>query len=207
MQYLEQLKWRYATKQFDTDKKIDDDTWNAIEDSLVLTPSSFGLQPWKFVVVTDPELKHKLREHSWGQAQVTECSHFLILCAKDDINPDDINALLEDTVATRGGQVEDLQGYGDIMRGFVDRMSDEEKFQWAKNQVYIALGQLMATAAALEIDACPMEGIVPPEFDRILNLEGYKTVVACAMGFRATDDHYAELAKVRFTKEALIQRG
>jgi len=160
MNYLDQLQWRYATKQFDSTKIIDSKTWQSIEDSLILTPSSFGLQPWKFVVVTNKEIKEKLREHSWGQPQVTDCSHFVILCATEAITKE--------------------------------------------NQVYIALGQLMATAAALEIDACPMEGISPTEYDKIIEIDGYKTVVACAMGFRHSEDKYAELAKVRFSKDELI---
>jgi len=204
MNYLDQLQWRYATKQFDSTKIIDSKTWQSIEDSLILTPSSFGLQPWKFVVVTNKEIKEKLREHSWGQPQVTDCSHFVILCATEAITKVHMDAFLDDTVATRGGSREDLKEYQGMMEGFISRMSDTDKFNWAKNQVYIALGQLMATAAALEIDACPMEGISPTEYDKIIEIDGYKTVVACAMGFRHSEDKYAELAKVRFSKDELI---
>ena len=109
-------------------------------------------------------------------------------------------------VSTRGGTREDLKFYQDMMEGFISKMSDVEKFHWATNQAYIAIGQLMATAAALEIDACPMEGIDPAKYDEILNIEGYKTVVACALGFRASDDKYASLPKVRFSKDVVITR-
>ena len=206
MNYIDQLKWRYATKQFDTEKKIDSDTWNQIEESLVLTPSSFGLQPWKFAVITDEALRATLKGHSWDQAQVTDCSHFVVFCACENVGEKEINSFLDDMVATRGGTREDLKFYQDMMEGFIGKMSDVEKFHWATNQAYIAIGQLMATAAALEIDACPMEGIDPAKYDEILNIEGYKTVVACALGFRTEDDKYASLPKVRFSKDAVITR-
>ena len=204
MNYIEQLHWRYATKHFDASKTIDTETWDKIEESLILTPSSFGLQPWKFIVITDPEIKAKLKQHAWGQPQVTDCSHYVIFCATECISQKDTDAFLDDTVATRGGTREDLKPYQDMMEGFLSQMSDTDKFNWAKNQSYIALGQLMATAAALEIDACPMEGISPNEFDNLIGITGYKTVVACALGYRHEEDKYAQLAKVRFSKDALI---
>ncbi len=203
---LEQLRWRYATKQFEANKEIPADTWSAIEDSLVLTPSSFGLQPWHFVVITNQETKKALLPHSWNQTQVTDCSHFVVLSAK--INPDeaDVDEFLNRTIEVRGGDLESLQGYRDMMLGFMNKMSPEERLHWAKNQTYIALGQLMSTAATLGIDACPMEGIVPAEFDRILKLteKGLTTSVACALGYRSVEDSYAKAPKVRFDKKDLI---
>jgi len=205
MNYLDQLQWRYATKQFDTTAKIPTTLWDSIEDSLVLTPSSFGLQPWHFVVITDPQIMEALLPHSWGQRQVVDCSHLVVLCARDGMNGSDIENFLDDTVATRGGSREDLGQYQQLMEGFISNMNEDQKNAWATNQVYIALGQLMATAAALEVDACPMEGINPQEYDKILNVDGYKTVVACAMGYRDNADKYASQAKVRYTKDVLIK--
>lgn len=206
MSYIEQLNWRYATKQFNSDKSIPEDTWESIEQSLVLTPSSFGLQPWKFVVVTDPILKEKLQAQSWGQAQVSDCSHLVVLCAQKNLTKTHIEQFIARTVELRGGKVEDLAGYQELMEGFISRMSEAERFSWAKNQVYIALGQLMATAAALEVDACPLEGIIPAEYDKLIDLEGFKTVVVCALGYRSADDKHASLAKVRYTANELIER-
>lgn len=205
MDIIKQLNWRYATKVFDKNKKIDAETWQKLADSLILSPSSFGLQPWKFIVVTDEEIRQKLLPLSWNQTQVTNCSHFVVLCAKEDVTNADIGDFLDSTVKARGGTREDLQMYQDMMEGFVSNMDADTKFNWAKNQVYIALGQLMVAAAALEVDACPMEGITPPEFDKILELEGYKTVVACALGYRSEDDKYADLAKVRYSEEQVIE--
>ena len=205
-QLISHLNWRYATKAFDSSKKIEDSVWEKIEDSLVLTPSSFGLQPWKFIVVTDQAVKDSLVPHSWGQTQIANCSHLVILCAKKDTTEKDVAAFIEDTHATRGGDREALNGYQDMMNGFLSQMSTEQKEAWAKNQVYIALGQLMTSAAVLDIDACPMEGITPPKFDKILGLEGsdYTTTLACPMGYRSEEDKYGTLAKVRYTKSDLI---
>lgn len=203
---LKDLRWRYATKQFDSAKKIPADLWSAVEESLALTPSSFGLQPWHFVVVTDEAIRAELTGHSWGQPQVAECSHFLVLTARKDIDEAYINAFIADTAAKRGVAVESLEDYRQMMVGFVLSMDDEARFAWAKLQTYIALGQVMSSAAHLGLDACPMEGISPVEYDRILGLEekSLGTTVACAFGYRSEGDKYAELAKVRDPLETLI---
>ena len=201
------LQWRYATKEFNTEKKISAETWDAIEQSMVLTPSSFGLQPWKFITITDQDIKVDLLEHSWHQRQVTDCSHMVVLCARDGMDQEDIEAWLDQLVETRGVSKESLEGYAGMMTGFFGGMDYNQTLGWAKNQVYIALGQLMSSSAVLGIDACPMEGIVPAEYDRILGLEGsgYTTTVACAMGYRSSDDKYAELPKVRFSSSKVLE--
>lgn len=204
MDLIKSLNWRYATKAFDKERVLSEELMNQIEDSLVLSPSSFGLQPWKFLVITDDAIKEKLLPLSWNQTQVTECSHFIVLLAKTETTDCDIDVFLDSIAKTRSVSRKDLAQYEEMMKGFLGNMSGEQQFQWAKNQVYIALGQLLASAAILKVDACPMEGITPPEFDKILNIEGYQTVVACALGYRSTDDHHAQLAKVRFPKEDVI---
>lgn len=204
---IERLNWRYATKAFDPNQAIPQDRWEKVEESLVLTPSSFGLQPWKFLVVTSADLKQELLEHSWNQQQVVDCSHLVVLAAQAPIGPPELDQFIDHTVKVRGVEKESLGFYRDLMGGFVERMDDAQLTVWAKNQVYIALGQLLSSAALLEIDACPMEGIVPSEYDRILGLEGsgYFTTVACPMGYRAAEDKYASLAKVRYPKESIIE--
>ena len=203
---LEKLNWRYATKVFNPGKKIDDELWEQVEESMVLTPSSFGLQPWKFLVINDQSVKDKLLEYSWSQPQVTDCSHLVVLLVQKGIDEDDVNKFINDTHAKRGGELSDLDAYKGMMLGFLSAMSDEQIEAWARNQVYIALGQLMTSAAMLEIDACPMEGITPAKYDEVLGLEGgrYGTVLACPMGYRG-DDEYGQLAKVRYSKDELIE--
>ena len=203
---LTQLQWRYATKQFDPDQIIPGDTWSAIEESLVLTPSSFGLQPWHFVVVESRSLKEELLPHSWNQSQVTECSHFVVLAAKSRTADEEIDVWIDRMVEVRGGERDSLIGYRDMMVGFLERMDPAEQLQWSKLQTYIALGQLMTTASVLGIDACPMEGFLPAEYDRILGLpeKGLTASVVCALGYRAEADKYATAPKVRFPKKELL---
>lgn len=207
MDVLDKLKWRYATKVFDPKKKISDELWGQVEESLVITPSSFGLQPWKFLVITDQAVKESLLVHSWNQAQVTNCSHLVVLTALKNLDEADVERYILDLHAKRGGELDALQPYKGMMNGFLAGMSEEQKFAWAKNQVYIALGQLMTTAAMLEIDTCPMEGLIPAKYDEILGLEDgrYATVVACSMGYRSEDDKYEKLAKVRYEKSEIIE--
>jgi nitroreductase len=204
---LSQLNWRYATKQFDPKRKISPEDWAALEQALVLTPSSFGLQPWKFVVVSDPALREKLVAASWNQRQVAEASHLVVLTIKSSLTESDIEEFIQLTARVRGVAPASLSGYRDMMIGsIVKGMDGAARAAWATRQVYIALGNLLTSAAVLGLDACPMEGINPAQYDSILGLEkeGLHTVVACPVGYRATTDKYAALVKVRFPKEAVL---
>ena len=202
-----QLRWRYATKKFDPLRKISPENWDALEQSLVLTPSSYGLQPWKFFVVTDPAVKAKLPAHSWGQKQPNDCSHMVVLAIKSDLPEEHIDRHVARTAEVRGQTVEALAGFKKMMMGsLADPPFDIN--EWATRQVYIALGQFMACAAIMGVDTCPMEGIDPAKYDEELGIaaQGYRTVVACAAGYRSPDDKYAATPKVRFKTEDVIQR-
>lgn len=204
---VEQLRWRYATKKFDPARKIPPDTWAALEQALVLTPSSYGLQPWKFVVVTDPAVKAQLPSHSWGQRQPQDCSHMVVLTLKADLGEVDVDRYLARIGEVRGQTVESLAGYKRVMMGSLTDPTLAVN-EWAARQVYIALGQFMACAALLGVDTCPMEGIDPAKYDEVLGIgtHGYRTVVGCAAGYRAVDDKYAQTPKVRFKTEDVVQR-
>ena len=201
------LHWRYATKRFDPSRSIPAETWASLEQALILAPSSFGLQPWKFLVVTSPEVRRALVPQSWGQTQPVESSQYVVFAAQTNVTVEYIDHFLARTVEVRGGSVEALAGYRGMMVNSLTSRSEAELTNWATHQVYIALGQFMAAAAVLGVDTCPMEGLVPSEYDKILGLvgTGYKTVVACAAGYRALDDKYASLAKVRFPASELIR--
>lgn len=203
------LRWRYATKKFDPDRRIDDATWNTLEQALVLSPSSFGLQPWRFLVITQPELKARLVPASWGQTQPAECSHFVVFTVRRGLDSKDVDRFLRRTAEVRGQPVESLDGYRKVVVSSLDRARAVGALDpWQTHQVYIALGQFMASAALLGIDTCPMEGIEPAQYDALLNLQetGYATVVACAAGYRAPGDKYASLPKVRFEAGDVIRR-
>ncbi|ESA35005.1 nitroreductase [Leptolyngbya sp. Heron Island J] len=202
---LQALNWRYATKMFDASKKIPSDTWSALEQSLVLAPSSFGLEPWKFFVIDDPAVRQQLLEATWKQSQVVDASHLLVLAIKTGLNDTDVDRSMARTSEVREVPLESLEGFSNVIKGFMKTLPDVDN--WATRQVYIALGQLMVSAALLGIDTCPMEGFMPDKYDEILGLPemGYHAVVVCAAGYRSEDDKYAHLPKVRFSLEDKVQ--
>ena len=205
---LANLHWRYATKVFDPAKTIPADVWKALEETLVLTPSSFGLQPWKFLVITSPELRARLKPHSWNQSQVTDCSHYVVFASVKKIGEADIDAFLARIAEVRGATLDSLKNYrgmmvGDLVQGARSKVAAE----WAARQAYIALGNFMTAAALLQVDTCPMEGFVPAEYDKILGLEarGLTAAVCCAAGYRSEADKYAKLPKVRYKAADVIE--
>ncbi|MEO1671034.1 MAG: NAD(P)H-dependent oxidoreductase [Cyanobacteria bacterium J06631_2] len=207
-QVLSQLDWRYATKKFDPTKKIPDAVWKTLEQSLVLAPSSFGLQPWKFFVVQNPDLRQQLLEHSWGQTPVVNASHLVVLAIKNNIDDGDVERHIQKMAEVQGIAAENLAGFSNVVKGFLAKFPDASEINhWSAKQVYIALGFFMTSAAMLEIDTLPMEGFVPAKYDEILNLEeqGYSSVVLCCAGYRADDDKYAANPKVRFSTEEMVQ--
>ncbi|MCA8975771.1 MAG: NAD(P)H-dependent oxidoreductase [Planctomycetes bacterium] len=203
------LAWRYATKRFDADREIPADHWAALENSLVTSPSSFGLQPWKFIVVDDTDLREQLKAASWNQTQTTEAARFVVFAGKRSVTAADIDRLIDRTGEIRGVPAESLGGYRNMLLGFVEKgWAAKDHAGWNARQVYIALGQFMTAAATLGVDTCPMEGIDMAAYDRILGLEGgdYGTLCACAAGYRHAEDKYATLPKVRYATDEIIER-
>lgn len=206
-QLLDALQWRYATKVFDPNKKIPADLWAALASALVLTPTSYGLQPYRFLLVQDPAKRAALLPHSWNQKQVVDCSHYVVLTARTEMREADVTKLINRISTVRGLPAESLNFYRDMMLSdIVNGARGKVAHEWAARQAYIALGNLMTAAALLGVDACPMEGLAPAEYDQILNLHGsgYATVVACALGYRDPGDKYASLTKVRYPAQDLI---
>jgi len=206
---LDALKWRYATKMFDPNQKIDPETWEKIEEAMRLSPSSFGLQPWKFVVVTDQKTKEALLPLSWNQPQITDCSHLVVMCRRTDIDEALIHHFIEKVASVRGQKVGELEHFKSMISGFAERMGDEEMDAWAAKQIYIALGQTMTACAIMKIDTCPMEGFSPEGYDKLLDLQEKKlaSVLVLPCGYRSGEDPYAKAAKVRFEKEEVILKG
>ncbi|MFZ0826543.1 MAG: NAD(P)H-dependent oxidoreductase [Verrucomicrobiia bacterium] len=208
-QLLEALQWRYATKVFDAAKKIPAAVWLALEQALVLTPTSYGLQPYRFLVINHPAKRAELLPHSWNQKQVVDASHFVVFTARSKMAAADVTRLIQRISDVRKIPAESLNFYRDMMLGdVVNGPRGKSAHEWATRQTYIALGNLMTCAAVLGVDACPMEGLNPAEYDRVLGLTGgdYATVVACALGYRDAGDKYAGLAKVRYETGELIQQ-
>jgi nitroreductase len=205
---LEQLNWRYATKSYDASKKVSAEDWETIEDALMLAPSSFGIQPYKFIVVTDPEMREKLKPAAWGQPQITDASHLVVFAHKKTLTDADIEHFVERIAEVRGAPREALADYENIMKGSAQKAVSEGYIEiWNSRQAYIALGFLLETAALLGVDATPMEGFDAAQFNEILGLTDYSAVVLAAVGYRHTEsDWLANLPKVRFPKDHLIVR-
>lgn len=200
MNIIEALNWRYATKEFDSTKKVSKEDLQTILESLRLTASSFGLQPWKFLIISNQDVKASLLEHSWNQKQVVDCSHHIVFCCPTDFKDEHVDNLIADISNTRDQAKEELEGYANVMKGFLSHKDVAAKQVWMKDQVYIALGNLLTTCALMKIDACPMEGIVQAKYDEVLGLKekGLTSVVACPIGYRSSNDKYAGAKKVRY---------
>jgi len=202
------LEYRYATKVFDPSRIIPSAQWESLEQSLVLSPSSFGLQPWRFIVVANPAVRATLRAAAWNQPQVTDASHLVVFAAKIDLPQTHVDRFLARTAEVRQIDVAKLNGYRQMILGFTNN-PQMPKLPWNSRQVYLALGFFMFAAAAQGIDTCPLEGIDPARFDEVLGLdaEGFNTVVACAAGYRAVDDKSQPSLspKVRFDASEIVR--
>jgi nitroreductase len=206
-QLINQLNWRYATKQFDPARKVSAQNWAALEEALVLTPSSIGLQPWAFLVVDDPAVRAKLLLASYGQPQVVDASHLVVFATKANYSEADVDAHIRQAAKIRGVGVEALDGLRQMaVRSVVQGMSETERRHWAVNQTYIALGNLVTSAALLGIDAAPMEGFERARYDDLLGLKarGLTASVIAALGYRKETDKYATAPKVRFPREEVV---
>jgi len=205
---IEQLNWRYAVKKYDATRKISDKDWQTLEDSLILAPSSYGLQPYKFIVVKDENLRKELTPAAYGQTQIADCSHLVVIAYKKVLTDADVEHFVDRIVEVRNAPRESQKDYEDTMKASAKKAVDEGYIEtWNSRQAYITLGFILQTAALLGIDATPMEGFNPAEVNRILGLEDYSAVVLCALGYRdAENDWLANLPKVRFPKEELIDR-
>ena len=176
---IETLEWRYATKVFNPDRRIPAEDWEALLESLHLSPSSLGLQMWKFLDVRDPSVRSRLREVSWGQPQVTDASRLVVFCARRDFKPEDVQRYLERIVEVRGVTMDSLDQYRARIFELVGSKSPEALKAWLERLAY----------------------------DRILHLENspYYTLCALALGYRNEEaDKYARLAKVRFDRDEVI---
>ena len=206
-QIKEALDWRYATKKFDATKKISAKDWETLQQSLHLAPSSYGIQPWKFLVIENPEIREKLKPVSWGQSQVTDASHFVVFLYKPEIDTAFVQKYLDRIVEVRQIPAEALDGLKTMLIENLVKAPEEKIRIWSQRQAYIAMGFLLQTAAMLKIDSTPMEGFDPTAYDKILGLEGsgWKSVASVALGYRHPEDTFQNLKKVRFPEDTVIQ--
>lgn len=206
MSLIQQLEWRYATKKM-TGEKVPAEKVNNILRATQLAASSLGLQPYTILVIEDQATKEKLAPAAYNQPQITASSQLLVFCAWTDIIDKEVVAYIENIAKTRNVSTESLAGFKAMIDGSISKLTVEQKQVWASKQIYIALGTALAAAASEEVDATPMEGFNPQQFDEILGLEakGLKSVVIMPIGYRAADDHLASAAKVRRDQSELFQ--
>lgn len=207
MDIIESLKWRYAVKSFDPNKKLSPSQVDRIKEGLQLTPTSMGLQLMQFIIIENQDLKNQLVPFAFNQSQIKDCSHLVILCRKDKLQEDDITTFVERTSKVRKLEKEHptLSNYEKMLRNSLN-LPTEQQQAWMENQVYIALGNLMTVCAAEKIDSCPMEGFNRTELNAFLKLpeKNLNAVVICPIGYRSQEDKYSTIAKVRRAKEDLF---
>lgn len=203
---LDNLNWRYATKKFDATKKISAADLNTLKEAVRLAASSYGLQPFKVVLVENPEIREKLKAAAWGQTQITDASNLFVFANDLNAGPESVAAYIKNISETRGLPTEALGGFADMMNGVISNLSQEAKNIWTSKQTYIALGTLLAAAAELKIDATPMEGFNPAQFNEILGFDklGLNAAVIATVGYRHDEDEAQHYKKVRKSQEELF---
>lgn len=196
---LEDLSWRYATKKFDNSKVVSEDKIVVLKEAFNQTASSFGLQPVRLIVITDKALKKELVVHSMNQQQVEDASHLLVFCIEKNINTNYINGYFDRVRAIRNTPEEILEPYYTYLTDHFNSLSEEEIDTWAMKQAYITMGNLLTVCAIEKIDSCPMEGFSPSGYDNLLNLtdKNLQAVLVMPVGYRAKDDLFSTLKKVR----------
>jgi nitroreductase len=204
--FIDNQNWRYATKKFDNSKKISNEDFEKLKEAIRLSPSSYGLQPYKVLIIENPETRAKLQPASWGQTQIVDASHLIVFANYTKLDNADIDNYLENISKTRQLPIEAVAGYGDYMKGAIGPKTDQEKNIWNQKQTYIALTNLMNAAAELKIDVTPMEGFVPAQYNEILGLDklNLNAAVVAAVGYRHEEDATQHYKKVRKSKEELF---
>ncbi|WP_300488197.1 NAD(P)H-dependent oxidoreductase [Flavobacterium sp.] len=203
---IETLKWRYATKKFDATKKISNEDLDTLKEAIRLSASSYGLQPYKVLIIENPEVRAKLQPVSWGQSQIVEASHLLVFANMTDFGAEQIDAFLNNIVETRQIPMESIAGYGDFMKSKLTTLPADKLSNWTSKQTYIALGNLLSAAAELKIDATPMEGFEAEKVNEILGLNelGLNASLIATLGYRHEEDATQHYAKVRKSNEELF---
>ena len=218
MSMIDSLNWRYATKKFDPNKQVSDQDIATLKEAIRLSPSSYGFQLYKVIIVTDQKIKKELMKHSYYQSQVRDCSHLFVFCSYKKVKPEHIDEFIalmeearesdkEETLKEKFESKAKIKAYGIIAKTDLGNRDPDDALNWMKKQCYIALTHLMVTAADMKIDTCPFEGFKSDAYDRILGLEdrNLTSAVLCPVGYRAEDDRHQHRKKVRKPNERLFE--
>ncbi len=203
---INNLNWRYATKKFDATRKISDQDLETIKEAIRLSASSYGLQPYKILIIETPELRAKIQPVAWGQSQIVDASHLIVFANQTDFGDNGIDSYAENIIETRGIPAESIQGYVDFMKSKISTLPLESRNHWTSKQTYIALANLLNAAAELKIDATPMEGFEAEKVNEVLGLDklGLNASLIAALGYRHEEDVTQHFKKVRKSNEELF---
>lgn len=204
--FIQDANWRYATKKFDATKKVSNEDLDTLKEAIRLSSSSYGLQPYKVLIVENPELRAQLQPVSWGQTQIVDASHLIVFANVTNIGETEIDAYFKNLTETRNIPMEALQGYADFMKSKITSLSEEARNIWTSKQTYLALGNLLNAAAELKIDVTPMEGFEPEQYNEILGLKklGLNASLVAPIGYRHEEDATQHYVKVRKSNEELF---
>lgn len=207
MNYLDALNKRYSVKKFDKNKSVSAEKLHHILEAAKLSASSLGLQPYEIIVVQSPEMKEKLIPAFYKSTQISTCSHLIAIVSKNNIGDEYIGHYFTHISETREIPMENLNPFRKSISSHIERLSDEQVMSWSEKQGYIVLGNMMFAAALEEVDTCPMEGFIQEKIDQIFGLDPSKEKVAVtlAIGYRAEEDDFQNLKKVRKPNERLFK--
>jgi len=205
--FIENQNWRYATKKFNSEKKISEADFEILKDAIQLSSSSYGLQPYKVLIVENEEIRKQLQPASWGQSQIVDASHLLVFANITNVDEEYINNFAQNVATTRNIPFENVKGYADFMIGKITTLTPGEQAIWTAKQTYLALGNLLNAAAELKIDVTPMEGFDPKQYDEILGLteKGLHASLVATVGYRHHEDDTQHYIKVRKPKSELFE--
>jgi nitroreductase len=204
--FLENQNWRYATKKFDSSKKVSNDDLETLKEAIRLSSSSYGLQPYKVLIIQNPSLREQLKPVSWGQTQITDASQLIVFANETNITEESIDTFFKNICETRSIPMENLQGYCDFMKSKLLALTEEQTTIWTAKQTYLALANLLNAAAELKIDVTPIEGFEAKEYNKILNLteKGLNASVVATIGYRHEEDATQHYKKVRKSTNELF---
>ncbi len=204
--FINDAKWRYATKKFDATKKVSTEDLEILKEAIQLSASSYGLQPYKVFIIENPEIRAKIQPAAWGQTQIVDASHLLVFANITNFGDAEIDAYIKNLSETRGIPVESVQGYADFMKSKITTLPEEARNVWTAKQTYLALGNLLNAAAELKIDVTPMEGFEPAAVNEILGFDqlGLNASLLATIGYRHEEDATQHYAKVRKSNEELF---
>ena len=204
--FINDANWRYATKKFDSTKKVSTEDLKTLKEAIRLSASSYGLQPYNVFIIENPQLRAKIQPAAWGQSQIVDASQLIVFANMTNFSDKDIDVSLSLTTETRGLPADALKGYGDFMKSKIGVLSEDVRNTWTSKQTYLALGNLLNAAAELRIDVTPIEGFEPDKVNEILGLKqlGLNASVLATIGYRHKDDATQNYVKVRKSNEELF---